>query len=239
MTVLERTLGAILERNNSLVHRAQNGAPNPRRMVDDPGNDELVAAYPDIRREWDWFENQGGRLPRFEQLLAEHQGNTGSWRAGLLVANGRPVGPLPALFPATMAALGRVADLRSALFSLMEPGTELPEHCGPNGGVLRYHLGIKCGSDAGLWVNGVETPYRDGESIMFDDTAPHEAWNHGSQDRITLFCERYAPTGPIVHRLNRSVQWALGWDHRYRLAPHRADEWHAAMNPRITPPPPE
>ena len=235
MTIIERALGSLLERNNDLVHRAQRGASNPREMTDDPWNDDLVAAYPTIRAEWDRFEARGGRLPRFEQLLAEHQGNTGSWRAGLLVSNGRPVGPLPDLFPGTMAALGRLTDLRSALFSLMEPGTSLPEHTGPNAGVLRYHLGVKCGNDAGLWVNGVETPYRDGAAILFDDTAPHEAWNHGDHDRITLFCERFAPTGPLVRRLNRGVQWAIGRDHRYRLAPHRAAEWHAALNPTLVP----
>ena len=38
------------------------------------------------------------------------------------------------------------------LWSVLDPGSELPEHVGPNAGVLRYHLGVRCGQDAALAV---------------------------------------------------------------------------------------
>lgn len=186
----------------------------------------MVVEYPVIRAEWDHFVAGGGRLPRIEELLLESQGNDGDWRAGLLMSRGRPCGPLTPSFPRTVAALGRVPGLRSALWSVLEPGTELPEHTGPNAGMLRYHLGVRCGERAAVRIGDVVVPYRDGEGVLFDDTEPHAAWNRGTTSRVTLFCEIERPLPPWPRWSNRSVQALISLDPRYRKAPERATEWH-------------
>jgi beta-hydroxylase len=195
------------------------------------GHDRLADRFDVIRAEWDAFATAGGRLPRIEQILGEHQGNDGAWRAGLLVAHGRPVPALAVQFPATVAALRWFPGLRSALWSVLEPGTELPEHAGRNAGVLRYHFGVVCEDDTALRVAGTVIPYCEGRGVLFDDTAPHAAWNRGSTARVTLFCEVLRPLPAPTSWLNRATQHLLALDHRYRLAPSRAGEWHAALNP--------
>jgi beta-hydroxylase len=231
--VAQRALGAIVTGNNARVRRRaiDRGQPNPRALQGCTWNDRLEALHPDLRAEWDAFVAAGGQLPRIEDLIAESQGNEGTWRAGLLVSRGRPIPALADRFPQTLSALEQVPHLWSALWSELEPGGELPEHVGPNAGMLRYHLGIDCGPAAGLRVGAVTTPYRDGRGILFDDTAPHAAWNHGERSRITLFLEVIRPVPGAAGLANRAVQSLLALDPRYRRAPARAAAWDRALNP--------
>lgn len=231
MRTLESAVGRLLEWNTRRIKEADDPHPNPRPLEDVAWHHSLVARWPEIRREWDSWAGAGRRLPRIEELLGEWQGNDGSWRAGLLVADGRPAGPLPAAFPVTVRALREVPDLRSALFSVLDPGAEIPDHSGPNAGVLRYHLGVDCGADAGLRVVDAVVAYRDGEGVLFDDTATHAAWNRGDRPRVTLFCEVYRALPPRARIRNRVVQRVLSLDRRYRQAPARAAEWDSALNP--------
>jgi hypothetical protein len=66
---------------------ADRDSTSPRVLDDVTWHQQLLARLPAIRGEWDEFVAGGGRLPRIEDVLAESQGNEGSWRAGLLVAN--------------------------------------------------------------------------------------------------------------------------------------------------------
>lgn len=230
---MERALGALVMANNRSVRaRAlDRSQANPRPTTGRfHWNAKLEAQWPNLRAEWDSFARSGGRLPKIEDLIDESQGNEGTWRAGLLVSRGAPVPALADRFTATQAALSCVPGLWSALWSVLEPGAILHEHVGPNAGVLRYHLGIDCGSAAALQVGNVEVPYRDGVGILFDDTVPHAAWNRGPEPRVTLFLEVLRPVPGPAGILNRSVQRVLALDPRYREAPRRAAEWDAALN---------
>lgn len=232
MSVVEQALGRAATWNNDQVraHATDRFEPNPRRVDDLPWNQHLQDRWTAIRSDWDRFADAGGRLPRIEDLISEDQGNEGSWRAGLLVSRGRPVGAPAHRFPATMAALESVPGLWSALWSVLDPGASLHEHVGPNAGVLRYHLGVRCGDDAALSVGQAITPYRDGVGILFDDTVPHAAWNRGPEARITLFCEVLRPLPGPRRTANLAVQRLLALDQRYRGAPARAAEWDRALN---------
>lgn len=230
---IERALGALVTANNRSVRaRALDRDQENPRPITSPShwNTSLESQWPALRAEWDSFASSGGRLPRIEDLIHESQGNEGTWRAGLLVSRGAPVPALADRFAATQAALSGVPGLWSALWSVLEPGAILHEHVGPNAGVLRYHLGIDCGTAAALQVGGVEVPYRDGVGILFDDTVPHAAWNRGPKPRVTLFLEVIRPVPGPAGALNRSVQQALALDPRYRRAPRRAAEWDVALN---------
>ena len=231
--VFERVAGRLLESNNRLIRRLDPVTDNPRSLVDCAWHVALAGRFPSIRAEWDRFAAAGGRLPLIEDVIDEHQGNEGPWRAGLLVSRGRPCGSLAGRFPDTVGALAEVPGLRSALWSVLPSGSELPEHSGPNAGVLRYHLGIRCASGAALSIGGVEVPYRDGEGILFDDTAPHAAWNRSDRERVTLFCEMLRPLPAPASWVNSMLQAVLSVDRRYRHAPARAAAWDDALNRRV------
>ena len=115
---------------------------------------------------------------------------------------------------------GRSRGLRSALWSVFEPGTELPEHTGPNAGMLRYHLGVRCGDDAAVRVGDVVVPYRDGEGVLFDDTVPHAAWNRGAEPIGSRCSARSSGRcRPAAAWANRAVQSLISLDPRYRECP--------------------
>jgi len=227
----KRVVGAVIAANNARIRSVDPTVENPRPPDGMAGHELLASRFDSIRAEWDEFEATRGRLPRIEQVLGEDQGNEGAWRAGLLVAHGRPVRPLADRFPLTVAALQWFPGLRSALWSVLEPGAELPEHSGGNAGVLRYHLGVATNEESALRVADTVVPYRDGAGVLFDDTVPHAAWNRGRDRRVTLFCEILRPLPAPTSWGNRAVQGLLALDRRYRLAPTRAAEWHDALNP--------
>lgn len=228
--LIDRPARLLLGLNNALVGRQSGDQRNPLPVDDLEWNRRLVGSAPELRDEWFRFRTSGGRLPRIEDVLGEHQGNTEVWGAGLLWSRGRPAGPLLDRFPRTVEALRQVPGLRSALWSVLAPGTELPEHTGPDSGVLRYHLGIDCPPHCALRVGDVEVAYRDDVGILFDDTAPHAAWNRSSMERVTLFCEIERPVGQPARFVNRATHALLALDPRYRAAPDRAAAWDRSLN---------
>lgn len=231
MALTDRFLSAAIEQNNQRVHAAAAATSNPVDIRDVGWHWDLAGVFPDIRGEWSRASEDGLHLPRIGDVLAEDQGQIGTWRVGLLVADGRDVEPLATSFPVTVAAVRRIPGLRSALWSVLEPGTELPEHSGPNAGVLRYHLGVDCGPDAALRVGRRVVTMTDGSGVLFDDTEPHAAWNRGPMDRVTLFCELDRPLPTSARLPNLLLQRIVSRDPRYRRAARRASEWHRATHP--------
>lgn len=228
---IARALGRLVTANNQRIAAVDPVRDNPRDLTSSPWHHRLAARTPELRAEWDRFVGEGGRLPAIEDVLGEHQGNEGPWRMGLLVHRGHTTELGRRRFPATLDALAAIPGLAAALWSVIEPGTELTPHRGPNAGVLRYHLGVDCPEGAALEIDGVVVPYREGEGILFDDTALHGAWNHGDRRRVTLFCEIERPLPPAARLRNRLVQRVVALDTRGRGLPDRADEWHWALNP--------
>ena len=189
MSVVERAARRILQANNDLMRRSavDRNASNPRDPSQFPWVTHLVD---DIRAEWDEFSLSGGQLPHLRDLLDEDQGSDGPWKAGLLISKGKPATRLAERFPATVAKSLAVPGIWSALWSVLPPGTELPEHRGPNAGVLRFHLGVACPQNSALRVNDTVVPYRDRHAVLFDDRryrcAPARAdeWNAALNDRL-------------------------------------------------------
>lgn len=225
MTIVERIAGALIGSNNARVrrHALDRNDPNPRPLADVAWNARLEAAHPAIRAEWDAHAAAHAAMPPIEAVVDEHQGNEGTWRVGLLITRRRASTDLAHHFPRTVEHLLQVPGMWSALFSVFDPGTELPQHQGPNAGIVRYHLGVDCGEDSALEVDGTIVPYRDGVGVLFDDTAPHAAWNRGSTPRVTILCELIRPATWPTHTANGAFQRLLAHDARYRNAPARAD----------------
>ena len=235
MLGVESTLSRLVTTNNERIRAYERSAGidpvRPTQTLDWAA--EARAKAPAIRAEWSDAVARGYRLPLIEDVIAEDQENDGPWRAGLLVAYGKPVAGIADVFPTAVAAALAIPSIMSALWSVLEPGTELPEHVGHNAGVLRYHLGIDCGVASALIVGDRVIRYRDDHDVLFDDTHPHAASNRGERSRITLFCELRKPLPPRLDARNRIVQKVLSQDRRYRLAAARATEWHAIHNARL------
>jgi ornithine lipid ester-linked acyl 2-hydroxylase len=98
--------------------------------------------------------------------------------------------------PETTRLLKQVPGMKTAFFSILAPGKHLPPHRGPFKGVLRYHLGLMIPepeSSCGIRVAGETRHWKEGKSLIFDDTYQHEAWNETNGDRVVLFMDFVRP----------------------------------------------
>jgi aspartyl/asparaginyl beta-hydroxylase (cupin superfamily) len=102
-----------------------------------------------------------------------------------------------------------IPGLKTAMFSIFEPGKHLPAHRGPYNGVLRLHLGLIV-PDAepdkiAIRVDRQVCRWQEGKVLIFDDAYEHEAWNHSSETRVVLFVDFVKP----LRFPARLVNWAL------------------------------
>jgi beta-hydroxylase len=106
----------------------------------------------------------------------------------------------------------QIPGMMTAMFSVLEAGKELPEHRGMYKGLLRYQLGlivpapiIHCGIRVGRDVRN----WYEGESLIFDDTHPHEVWNYSSSLRAVLFVDFARPLPMPLSLANRTMLKAI------------------------------
>jgi beta-hydroxylase len=86
--------------------------------------------------------------------------------------------------------------MKTAFFSILAPGVRIPPHRGPWKGFIRYHLGLIVPEPAdrcGIEVGGQEAHWREGESLVFDDTYEHHVWNDTNGTRVVLFLDVVRP----------------------------------------------
>lgn len=125
--------------------------------------------------------------------------NNPAWSALHLYKQGQPVAENVARFPQTMAALAELPLSRlpgrspSAMFSVLQPGTRIPPHCGLINTRLICHLPLIVPSDCGLRVGNDVRPVEADRAWVFDDTIEHEAWNLSDRPRIILLFEIWRP----------------------------------------------
>lgn len=99
------------------------------------------------------------------------------------------------LCPQTVALLRQIPEVKAALFAVLPPGAKLNPHRDPYAGSLRYHLGLDTPNNDGCFieVDGERHSWRDGQSIVFDETYIHWAENTTDQTRTILFCDLERP----------------------------------------------
>jgi len=97
--------------------------------------------------------------------------------------------------PKTVALLRSIPSVKAAMFAELPPGGKLNMHRDPFAGSLRYHLGLVTPNNDSCFieVDGQRYSWRDGESVMFDETYIHWAQNESDSNRIILFCDIERP----------------------------------------------
>ena len=97
--------------------------------------------------------------------------------------------------PRTVEILRGIPEVKAAMFAELPPGAKLNPHRDPFAGSLRYHLGLETPNDDRCFieVDGERYSWRDGQSVVFDETFIHWAENGTDRDRIILFCDVERP----------------------------------------------
>jgi aspartyl/asparaginyl beta-hydroxylase (cupin superfamily) len=98
--------------------------------------------------------------------------------------------------PVTYQCIQQIPDCTTAFFSIMKPDTEVAAHRGAYKGYLRYHLGITVPEDVtecGLEFNNQVYHWKEGESVVFDDTFEHSVYNRSAVSRAVLYIDFIRP----------------------------------------------
>ncbi|MCL1036102.1 aspartyl/asparaginyl beta-hydroxylase domain-containing protein [Shewanella submarina] len=95
------------------------------------------------------------------------------------------------LAPKTMELIDQVPGMNLALFACLNSGKKLGKHHDPFALSLRYSLGLSTpnSKDCAISVDGQWHTWRDGESILFDETYAHHTHNDSDAPRIILMSD--------------------------------------------------
>lgn len=175
-----------------------------------PWHHRLEDNHQVIPREIDTVLAGADRVPAFQDVSPDQKFLTDDdrWRTFFLYAYGHRVPANCAKCPDTAAMLEQIPGMKTAMFSILSPGKDIPPHRGPYGGVLRYHLGLIIPDDpssCGIVVNGEKVHWEEGKSLFFDDSFTHQARNHSDQLRVVLFLDIERPVRRPFDTLNRWV----------------------------------
>jgi len=128
------------------------------------------------------------------------------WKRFYLCWYGKDLASAEALCPQTVKLLRSIGTVKAAMFASLPPGARLVRHRDPYAGSLRYHLGLQTPNDPGCYieVDGQRYHWKDGQSVMFDETYIHHAENTTDQQRVILFCDIERPLwGSPLRAFNR------------------------------------
>ncbi len=191
-----------------------------------PAAPRFVARWKEIRDEALAVRARLQSVPRFHDIMpsqADISDNDGrDWRIFIMKAYGVEFPDNINQCPLLKSMLADLPEVLSCSFSFLAPGKHIPRHRGPFRGITRFHLMLSMpnGDDGRpacvMYID--DKPYRlaDGESLLWDDTFPHEVMNESDQVRIALLFDVWRPHMPLdMELLSRLI--VFGVQSRMRL----------------------
>ena len=163
---------------------------------------ELERQWPAIRAELQAVLDHAAAIPPLAAISADHRriAPPGKWKSFFLHGYGYRVEENLRRCPATAAAVAAVPGLNSAFFSILAPGAHIPRHRGVTKAILTAHLGLvvpRAGKRCRMQVADEIVHWREGETLVFDDTFHHEVWNDTGEWRAVLLIQFRRPVGLI------------------------------------------
>lgn len=182
---------------------------NPIRYF--PNATRFTERWRDIRSEALAAAAELKGIPRFHEIMPEQSdisANDGrDWRTLILKAYGVEMPENLSRCPMITSLLEQTPEVVSCILSFLAPGKHIPVHRGPFRGILRFHLMLSMPCDelgrpaCVMKIDSV--PYRlaDGDSLLWDDTYPHEVWNCSGEVRVALLLDVWREDMPTHLKL--------------------------------------
>jgi beta-hydroxylase len=163
-----------------------------------------------IRAELDQVLRDREKLPAFHELSPDVGTITqdSQWKTFVFMGYGMRSERNLARCPATARAIAGIPGLRTAFFSILEPGKRIPMHRGPYNGVLRLHLALvvpRMRERCWIEVDGRRHVWEEGKAVIFDDLYPHQVHNDTDELRAVLFIDFERPCRAPMRWVNRLI----------------------------------
>lgn len=199
-----------------------------------PWLEGVKAYWPQVQREAIAILERQDALPAIQEISPQigYITQDRHWRTLMLLGYGMRSERGLRQCPQTARLLQRIPGVRTAFFSILEPGKKLPPHRGPYNGVLRLHLGLIVPQPVErCWIRvGHERRHwREGEALIFDDAYEHEVHNDTDGVRVVLFVDFERPCRPPARWLNRAVLFAARFTPFMREALRNQRRWERAF----------
>ncbi len=176
---------------------------------------------------------RGEASPSLATISPDHRSiaEVNKWRSFFLWGYGYPIDENLARCPRTAELVAKVPGLNSAFFSILAPGTHIPDHRGVTKGLITCHLGliVPRDGDVRMRVHDRVVRWAEGETLVFDDTYRHEVWNDTAGTRVVLLLQFERP-------LRNPGKWVadffLGFVRRSAFVQEARDNiqsWNAAV----------
>jgi aspartate beta-hydroxylase len=188
-----------------------------------PNAKRFTERWDGIRREALMVAAGLNDVPRFHDIMPEQadiSANDGrDWRTLIMKAYGVDVPENLRRCPTVASLVAQCPEVVSCLLSFLAPGKHIPVHRGPFRGILRFHLMLSMPNDENgrpacvMDIDGTQYRLADGESLLWDDTYPHEVWNRSDKIRAALLLDVWRPNMPLDLRvLSRTIMaFVQGW----------------------------
>ena len=197
---------------HKLVFPARTGPPlHVNKSLHFPGSVTLENNWQLIADELNQIITRKTPLPKFHEVdKANHKisfDDGPAWKAVVLKAYDGWFTKNCTDFPQTCRLLKDMPEVSTAMFSILEPGVNIPEHTGKFSGIYRYHLALAVpqNGECYITVNGVTYYWKQGEGILFNDTYLHYVKNNSNEYRIVLFLDIKKKAGVIVTAINHMI----------------------------------
>lgn len=172
-------------------------------------------------------------VPSLATISPDHRAiaRVNMWRSFFLWGYGFPIDENLERCPQTARLVERIPGLNSAFFSILAPGTHIPDHRGVTKGLITCHLGLVVprDGDVRMRVGNRIVRWSEGETLVFDDTYRHEVWNDTGGTRVVLLIQFERP-------LKNPGKWFadffMGFVRRSAFVQEARDNvlrWNAAM----------
>ena len=157
-----------------------------------------------LRENWESIRDEavkvalrGEAAPSLATISPDHRSiaKVNMWRSFFLWGYGYPIGENLERCPVTARLVERIPGLNSAFFSILAPGTHIPDHRGVTKGLITCHLGliVPRDGDVRMRVDDRIVRWAEGETLVFDDTYQHEVWNDTEGTRVVLLVQFERP----------------------------------------------
>lgn len=166
--------------------------------------DEVLGILPEKHRIPSYHE-----IDREQSYISAASESGADWKVFMLEAMGAKPDENRRKCPRTCELLDEIPNLYQAFFSILDPGKSIPAHDGPYHGYLRYHLGLLVPENKPptMRVKDRYHTWREGESILFDDSWNHEVFNESDGVRVILIVDILRPMPFWVQLVNRRITY--------------------------------
>ena len=157
-----------------------------------------------LREQWEVIRDEaravalrGEASPSLATISPDHRSiaEVDKWRSFFLWGYGYRIHENADRCPHTAAIVEAIPGLNSAFFSILAPGTHIPDHRGVTKGLITCHLGliVPRDGDVRMRVDDRIVRWAEGETLVFDDTYNHEVWNDTAGTRVVLLVQFERP----------------------------------------------